>query len=303
MAGRFSGKALNAALRFGGAVILALAFVSCSGAPSSPEGAAKKMLRAYGGEKNAKRLQSFAAKGFIKDLSSETIARSYAFDIYRKGNLYKHKVLAAPYGKLTDVIVLCFDGTTSREWLKDKGVHEIPSMELGLLKYRFPDCIQLAQAGGLKGELLPVKKGDAVVRIRYTDGAEVATLAFDRKSWLLSSVEVVNVTDTAAVFTESYDHYTDVAGIPFPQEFKATFRGAPYYEYLLSVIDLDADLPDTLFRMTHEDTIGLASPANTGRRPLRNDGQRSSFTLKSDEKRYPASARLASAPSSRSTIV
>ena len=55
----------------------------------------------------------------------------------------------------------------------------------------------------------------------------MVTIALDRKSWLLSGVEIENVNDTAAVFTESYDHYTDIAGIPFPQEFKATFRGAP----------------------------------------------------------------------------
>jgi len=263
VAGRNSGNALKPALRLGGAMLLALAFVSCSGVPSSPDGAAKKMLRAHGGKKNAARLQSFAAKGFIKDLSSETIAKSYAIDIYRKGNLYKHKVMAAPAGKLTDVIVLYFDGTTSHEWLKGKGVRTIPSMELGLLKYRFPECIQWAQTAGRTGKLIPVKKGDTVVRIEYTDGPEVVTIAMDRKSWLLSGVEIKNVTDTAAVFTESYDHYTDIAGIPFPQEIKATFGGAPYYEYLLSVIDLEADMPDTLFRVTNEDTIGLASPVKT----------------------------------------
>jgi hypothetical protein len=260
VAGKFSGNVLKPALRIGGAALLAFALVSCSRVPSSPEGAAKKMLRAYGGEKKAARLQSFAAKGFIKDLSSETVAKSYAFDVYRKGNLYKHKVMAAPVGKLTDVIVLYYDGTTSREWLKGKGIHTIPSMELGLIKYRFPDCIQWAKAAGRTGKMIPVKKGDTVVRVRYTDGSEVITLALDRKSWLLSGVEITSTTDTAAVFTESYDHYIEVAGIPFPQEFRATFRGAPYYEYLLSVIDLEAVMPDTLFRVTNEDTIGLFSP-------------------------------------------
>jgi len=158
--------------------------------------------------------------------------------------------------------VLYFDGTTSHEWLKGKGIRTAPTMELGLLKYRFPDCVLWAQTAQGTGSMLPVKKGDGVVRVRYTDGPDVITIALDRKSWLLSGVEITNVNDTTAVFTESYDHYTDVAGIPFPEEFKATFRGAPYYEYLLSVIDLDADLPDTLFRVTNEDTIGLYSPAN-----------------------------------------
>jgi|WetSurMetagenome_2_1015567.scaffolds.fasta_scaffold142901_2 hypothetical protein len=261
VAGSCSHQTPGRSLRLCGAALVALAFVACSGVPSSPDGAAKKMLHAYGGQKNAKRLQSFAAKGFIKDLSSETIAKSYAFDVYRKGNLYKHKVMAAPTGKLTDVIVLYFDGATSHEWLKGKGVHEIPSMELGLMKYRFPDCIEWAQTAGKTGKVLPVKKGDRVVRIRYTDESTAVTVSLDRKSWLLSGVEVQGLNDTAVSFVETYDHYTDIVGVPFPQEFKATFRGAPYYEYLLSVIDLDADMPDTLFRVTNEDTIGLFGPA------------------------------------------
>jgi len=157
VAGKFSGNVLKPALRIGGAALLACAFVSCSGVPSSPGSAAKKMLRAYGGEKKVERLQSFAGKGFIKDLSSDTVAKSYAFDVYRKGNFYKHKVMSAPLGKLTDVIVLYFDGTTSREWLKGKGIRATPTLELGLLKYRFPDCILWAQTAGGTGSILPVK--------------------------------------------------------------------------------------------------------------------------------------------------
>jgi hypothetical protein len=267
VSGIFSGNALKTAFRFGGAAFAALAIVSCSGIPSSPEGAAKKMLRAHGGAKKVARLQSYAAKGFIKDMSSQTIARSYAFDVYRRGILYKHKVMAAPAGKLTDVIVLYFDGTTSHEWLKGKGTHSVPSMELSLLKYRFPDCIQWAQTAGGAEEILPVKKGDSVVRVRYTDGSEIVTLSLDRKSWLLSGVSVENTGDTAAVFTESYDHYADIGGIPFPQTYRATFRGSPYYEYLLSVVDLDAALPDSLFRVTHEDTIGLYAPPSEEKPP------------------------------------
>jgi hypothetical protein len=238
-----------------GAALLALACVACSGVPSSPEGVAKKMLRAHGGAENAVRIRSYAAKGFIKDMGSDVVARNFAFDIYRKGDLYKHKVMNAPAGKLTDVIVLYFDGTTSREWLKGQGIKEVPTMELGLLKYRFPDCIQWAQTAA--GELLPVAKRDSVVQVRYTDGPNVVTLAVDRATWLLSGVEVRSSADTVAAFAERYDHYTDLAGVPFPQEFKATFRGAPYYEYLLSVIDLDAALPDSIFRVTNEDTMAV----------------------------------------------
>ncbi len=256
MAGTHSGSARSTAFGLIVAALLALAFVACSGVPSSPEGVAKKMLRAHGGAENAARLRSYAAKGFIKDMSSDAVVRNFAFDIYRKGELYKHKVMSAPAGKLTDVIVLCFDGTTSREWLKGRGIQEVPAMELGLLKYRFPDCIQWAQTAPA-GETLPVAKRDSVVRVRYIDGPNVVTLAVDRKTWLLSGVEVRSSADSVAGFAENYDHYTDLKGIPFPQEFKATFRGAPYYEYLLSVIDLDAVMPDSIFRVTNEDTIGV----------------------------------------------
>ncbi len=265
MAEKYTGSACTGAFGLIGAALLALAFAACSGVPSSPEGVAKKLLRAHGGAEKATRLRSYAAKGFIKDMSSDLIARNFALDVYRKGDLYKHLIANAPGGKLADVIVLYFDGTTSREWLKGRGVHEVPTMELGLLKYRFPDCIQWAQTAA--GELLPVAKQDSVVRVRYTDGPNVVTLAVDRTTWLLSGVEVRSSTDTVAAFAERYDHYTDLAGIPFPQEFKATFRGAPYYEYLLSVIDLEANLPDSLFGVTSEDTIGVTGGAAQPQEP------------------------------------
>jgi hypothetical protein len=260
VSGTYSGKLINLMLVSGAAVVLALAIPSCSGVPGSPEGAAKKMLRAHGGSSAITRLDSYAGKGFIRDLSEKDVVRSYAFDVYRKGQLYKHKIMSAPSGKLTDVIVLVFDGTTSREWVSGKGMMTIPAMELSLLKYRFPDVIQWAQGADRKGEVLPAKKGDEVVRLRYKDGDTVVTLAVDRKSGLLDGMEVMSPGDTAASYTESYLHYTDVDGIPFPQEFKATYRGTPYYEYVLSLIELKADLPDSLFRVTAEDSAFATAP-------------------------------------------
>ena len=260
MAGIVSGKVLDSILVSAAALVLACAIPSCSGVPAGPEGAAKKMLRAYGGSENVERLRSFVGKGFIRDLGSPTVAKSYAFDLYRKGSLYKHKIMSAPKGRLTDVIVLYYDGTTSREWVNGRGTTTIPAMEHGILKYRFPDCILWAQSADRKGEMAPVTKGDNVVRVRYAEGTDIVTLMLDRKSWLVSGVEIATSTDSSASFIESYDHYTEVDGIPFPQEFKATFKGRPYYDYMLSKIELRADLPDSLFRLTAEDSAGVGGP-------------------------------------------
>jgi hypothetical protein len=260
VAGRPAGNAVNSVLASVAALALALSIGACSGVPANPEGAARKMMRAYGGPAKAARLETFSGKGFIRDLSSEAVAKSYAFDIYRKGPFYKQVIMSAPGGKLTDVIVVYFDGTTAYAWMNGKGTTTIDAMELGLLKYRFPDVIQWAQGASKTGEVLPGSKGDDPVRVRYRDGDLEVILALDRKSWLLSSVEVKSPKVSSDVFVESYNYYTDVEGIPFPQEFKATYRGNRYYEYMLVKIELGGELPDSLFRVTAEDTTGLAKP-------------------------------------------
>jgi hypothetical protein len=247
-------------LLYGGAIAAAVAIVSCSGVPSSPEGVAKKMLRAHGGPAKLARLDTFIGRGFIKDLTSQAVSKSFPFDVYRKGKLYKHKIMSAPEGKLTDVIVIYFDGTVSREWSNRGGTKPIPSMELGILKYRFPDVIQWVQGPGRTGERLPFKKGDKVVRVRYKDGDDAITIAVDPKTWLLSGVEIRSAKDTSFVFDEEYAYYTEVEGIPFPEEFTATYLGKPYYDYLLSLIELRSDLPDSLLRVTAEDSMSIAKP-------------------------------------------
>lgn len=240
------------------AVLVAVAIAACSLVPGSAEGVAKKMLRAHGGAAKLARLDSFVGKGFIRDLSSKQVAKSFAFDVYRKGPLYKHKIMSAPGGKLTDVIVLTFDGTTSREWMNGKGTRTIPSMEFGILKYRFPDVIQWVQGADRKGERLPLKKSDKVVHVRYVEGEDVITLAVDRKTWLLDSVKVTNVKDSSFAFSERYQYYSDVDGIPFPEEFRATYQGLTYYDYLLSAIELKTDLPDSLLRLNAADSTGYS---------------------------------------------
>jgi hypothetical protein len=251
---------MNSSLAGIAAFALALSIAACSDLPSSPESAAAKMLRAYGGPAGTARLGTFSGKGFIKDWSSETVARSFAFDIYRKGPLYKHKIMAAPGGALTDVIVVCFDGAASYAWTSSKGRSSIPAEELDLLKYRFPNVLQWIQEAPRTGEVLPSAKGQDSVRVRYRDGDRTVTLTLDRKSWLLSGIEVKNTQDSSAAFVESYDHYTEVQGIPFPQKFKAQYFGNQYYEYVLVRIDLESDLPDSLLRLNAADTVGIERP-------------------------------------------
>ena len=250
--------ALNSMLLLCAAALAAVAIAACSLVPGSAEGVAKKMLRAHGGAAKLARLDSFVGRGFIRDLSSKQVAKSFAFDVYRKGQLYKHVIMSAPAGKLTNVIVLSYDGTTSREWMNGKGTRTIPSMEFGILKYRFPDVIQWAQGADRKGERLPLKKGDKDVRLRYTAGEDVVTLAVDTKTWLLDSVKVTNAKDSSFAFSERYQYYSDVDGIPFPEEFRATYQGQDYYDYLLSTIELRTDLPDSLLRVNAADSAGIA---------------------------------------------
>jgi len=254
-------SAVNQTVRYAMPLFLACALASCSGGVGSPEQAVRKMVRAHGGDKQVARLQTFVGKGFIKDLSSRTVAESFAFDIYRKGPLYKHKITKAPRGTITNVLVLYYDGTTCRQWMNGAGIVEMPPLEVGILRYRFPNVLQWAQEPGRAGELLPADKSESVVRVRYKDGTSVLTLALDKKSWLLSGVEVRDLSDSTFVFNETYEHYFDLDGNPFPASFKATLKSSPYYEFILPTVELKAELPDSLFRVTAQDTSAFVKPA------------------------------------------
>lgn len=257
MARRISRSALNSLLFFGGTALAAVALAACSGVPGNPEGVAKKLLSAYGGPDKVARLQSYVGKGFIRDLSSPTIAKSHAFDVYRKGPLYKHKIMSTSGGRLSNVIVFYFDGTTYYRWQSGKGTVTIPKMEVGLLRYRFPDVIRWVQGPDCDCEKPTVEEGAGVVRLRCKEGDSIITLSIDRKSWLLNGVEFRSSKDSSIVFTESYDHYSDIDGIPFPEEFSAAFGHQVYLDYTLASVELTADLPDSLLRVTAKDSMGV----------------------------------------------
>ena len=253
-------SAVNQRLRNAAPLVLVCAIISCSGSAGSPDKAVRKMVHAYGGPGKVARLQTFVGKGFIKDVSARTVVESFTFDMYRKGQLYKHKITKAPRGTITDVILTYYDGKKSYQWISGKGLRETAPMELGVLQYRFPAILQWVQAPGRAGELLPPGKYQDGVRVRYKDGTTELTLTIDKKSWLLSSVEVKDSSDSIFVYREMYDHYFDLGGIPFPAEFRATVKSLPYYQWLIPTVELKADLPDSLFRVTAEDTAAFAKP-------------------------------------------
>jgi hypothetical protein len=235
-----------------------LAVAACAGGVGNPEAMIKKMVKAYGGPGKVHRLQTFVGKGFIKE-PSQAIASSNAFDLYMKGPLYKHKVYRAPGGKLSDVIILCFDGRESHEWMKGRGLKQVPTMELAFSKYRFPAVLEWAQSASLKGEILPSGKRDRDVRVRYRDGDVSVTLDIDRKSRLLNGVELGSASDTSFSYVEAYGNYWNVDGIPFPGTFKASFKGQPYFDYVFPFVELGAQLPDSLFKVTEADTAAITA--------------------------------------------
>lgn len=241
------------------AVLAAAAIVSCAGEPKGPAGAVEKMAKAHGGLEAVGRLGSFSAHGFIRDLSDTVVARSNSFDLYRSGNRYKHIVLMAPAGTLAGLIVLTHDGASTVEWTSRGGSRPVAANELAMLPYRFPAVIAWAKAHAASGTIVGGKeKADREMHIRYALGDSILTLSIDRRTWLLSGVDLASASDTAAGYGERYDTYMDVDGSPFPARFTGSFRGVRYYEYLLSTVELRSEMPDSLLRLNAADTAAFA---------------------------------------------
>jgi len=233
-----------------------MAVAACGGNVKSPEGAIGKMTRAYGGAEKIARLQSFVGKGFMKDLSQD-IATSNAFDVFVREGRYKHKIYRAPEGVLVDVVVLWSDGKEAHQWSRETGVQRAPLLDIQYMKYRFPGVLEWVRSAKPAGEVLPAKKEDAQVRVRFREGDVAVTLGVDRKTWLLSEVDIRSASDTSFSFVERYEHYFAVDGVPFPGTFTATYKGAPYFDYVLPAVEIGAELPDSLFSVTAADTAAL----------------------------------------------
>jgi hypothetical protein len=211
-------------------------------------------VRAHGGVRNIERLQSFTGYGFIKDLADTVVAKSNAFDIYRSGERYKHRIIRAPGGTIGEIILLIHNDGTTIGWSARGGLQNVRAIELSVLRYRFPMILEWVQERGRSFELLPAGPADRVLRLRYTGDDKVLTIGIDRESWLLDGVEIRGVSDTTFHFAERYGVYMDLDGIPFPQRYTGMYRDRPLYEFLLSVVKIAPELPDSLFTITAADT-------------------------------------------------
>lgn len=246
---------IEGAARLAAAALGVLLVVSCSGAPRDPGRIARKLVRAHGGPRKVERIQTFTGKGFIRDLGDATVASSNAFDIYRSGERYKHRLLRPEGNTFGDAIVMCINAEGTWEWRKGEGLRKTSPMEFLRPRYRFPAMLSWIQEKGRFPELLGSRAKDGGYRLRYRDGDFLLTVTVNHETWLLDAVEVQSAGDTTLSFSERYGAYTDLDGIPFPQRFAGSYRGQPLYEYLLSVVELQGELPDSVFTITNADTM------------------------------------------------
>lgn len=215
---------------------------------------ARSVVRAHGGKSAVERLQSYAGKGFIKDPSDTVIAKSNPFDMFRSGVRYKHRLIRMKDGRVGDAIVLSYDGEKTYEWTGRTGLRSTQPMDLALLRYRFPVVLSWLIEKSNTLQVLPVSKADREVHAQFTEEALLVELSFDMQRKLLLGVRIGSLSDSTYVFEERYSNYTDLDGIPFPGRFRAYYRGMPVYDYVLSKVELQPTLPDSIFTVLRSDT-------------------------------------------------
>ena len=234
--------------------LAALLASSCSDAPRNPERAARKLVQAHGGARRIERLGTFTAKGYMRELTDTVVVKSNAFDVYRSGERYRHVMTRTSGGGRGDIIVHWHDAGGTWEWSSRGGLRSVSPMELGLLRFRYPLVLSWIGEEGRAPEALETGPADRELRLRYRHADMLLSLVVDRTTWLLDRVEIRSTTDTTFLFRERYDAYMDLDGTPFPQRHAATYNGQPLYEYLLSVVELRGDLPDSVLTLARADT-------------------------------------------------
>ncbi|UCF04338.1 MAG: hypothetical protein JSV33_10345 [bacterium] len=248
---------------------LALA-CSCSGRIEKPEDAVERMVRAYGGRERIAMLTSFKGLGFIKDLRSDTVARSYPYDIYQKGTLFKSRITVIKSSVVVDVRISIDDGRERYLWQHSSGKRNVPEWEFELIKYKFPLALEWLQDPEVAGTVVTTPDDTGSYRLRYEVGDDIVTYTINGSSWLLEKMEVASVSDTSFSFSEAYGDYRKIEGnMPFPNRFTGVYREMPYYEFFIPVIEYGIDIPDAFFRVTAEDTHGVVKlvPAEKAKEP------------------------------------
>jgi hypothetical protein len=234
--------------------------VSCGGGMNDAGDVMKRMVKAHGGAEKIAVVQNYMGRGFMKNLGSTSVAQSDPFDIYRRGPLYKNRVVKLGEGKAVRVGLTIFDGSEGYQWRYGTGKRPVPAWQFEIMRYLFPMVLEWVRQNNLGGEIVTGEHEYNIERVRFESGDNIVTVTVDDRTWLLKHVLITSVSDSAFSFSEAYDNYREVEEVPFPGRFTGTYRGRPYYEYFIPVIEYGLELPDSLFTVTAEDTIDFARP-------------------------------------------
>ena len=234
-------------------VFTAALVFSCSGKVGRPSDAINRMVKAYGGTEKIKALETYRGKGFRRDLFSTTVAQSYPFDIYRKGEKYKIRTSYITKGELVDAIYIFHTEEYNYGYSKRDRKRDFERWDLALMKYRFPLVLGWVQGGGLGGEVIDNGSTDGICKIAYEDEFNDIQIGIDTKTWLLNDIYVQDKQDSSQSFMERYSDYVVVDGVPFPAMTRSTQNGMAYYEFLLAKIEFGIELPDSVFQLSREE--------------------------------------------------
>ena len=239
-------------------MLLAVSLIpACSGKPGDPREAINRMYDAYGGRENVALLTSYTGKGYMKQLPTAGVAKSYPFDVYQKDKLYKTVTYRLRRGELEDIQILAVNDDERLVWSRSGGFKTLPSWEVALQRYRFPFVMTWLDGPGAGGERVVDEDSYGKYKIRYDLDEDILTLVLDDSEWLLREIRLENSVDSTFLFREEYGDYRKVDGIPFPNRFTGFLAERKYYEYLIPAIELGAEMDEDLFRITAEDTTQM----------------------------------------------
>ena len=249
-----SGRFLKITLALSAAAVL---IVSCSGSVKDPESAVKKMVKAYGGEKNIPLLTSFEGKGFRKQLPPGHVATNFPFDIFQSGMKYKTKTYRVREGKVVDLQLLVINESDRFSWSRGSGVASVPEWEVEMIGYRMPMILEMLNARGQELEHVESKFWDGLYHIRFSEGDNIIDVGLDEESFFVSEVSIVSASDSSFSFREEYSDYVRTDGIWFPNRFLGYYKDLIYYEFIVPVVTFGVDFSDELFTVMESDTAAI----------------------------------------------
>lgn len=232
----------------------AVLITSCSGSVKNPESAVKKMVNAYGGEKNIPLLTSFEGRGFRKQLPPGHVATNYPFDVFQRKMEYKTKTYRVIDGNVVDLQILVVNRNEMYSWSMKTGIAEVPGWEVEMIGYRFPMILDKLSAGGLDLEHVESEYWDGLYHIRFKEGDNNIDVGLDEETFLIKHVLVTSLSDPEFSFKEEYSDHVKTDGIWFPNRFTGYFKDKEYFEFIIPVVRFGIEFPDELFTVMESDT-------------------------------------------------